>query len=255
MRSAGFPRRWRTLAQRLGRRWFFLVGIYLVLFLAICFLIDLPLNYYEGFVRQHAYGMSNQTLAKWLGDSLMSLGVEMTAGFLFAWVPFLLLARSPRRWWLYTALLSLPFLLCTVLVKPIWIDPLYNEFGPMKNEVLERSILDQASRAGIEGSRVFEVDKRVDTNAVNAYVTGVLEPAHRPLEHAHRPAQRERTSFRDGSRNGSLRAWPCDALDPALGFPHLRGAVLRGPLRPLAHLAPLPICCNSIGFRTLRRCP
>jgi Zn-dependent protease with chaperone function len=29
-----------------------------------------------------------------------------------------------------------------------------------------------ADRAGIEGSRVFEVDKSVDTKAVNAYVTG-----------------------------------------------------------------------------------
>ena len=62
----------------------------------------------------------------------------------------------------------------SVLVKPIWIDPLFNEFGPMKNKALEQSILDLASRAGIEGSRVFEVDKSVDTKAVNAYVTGVF---------------------------------------------------------------------------------
>ena len=154
--------------------WFLTVGLYVVLYLAIVFVIDLPLAYYEGFVRQHAYGLSNQTLAKWLGDSLKGLAVEMAVGFAFAWVPYLLLARAPRRWWLYTALLSVPFLFVTVLVKPIWIDPLFNDFGPMKNKALERSILDLASRAGIEGSRVFEVDKSVDTNAVNAYVTGVF---------------------------------------------------------------------------------
>ncbi|MGC8642649.1 MAG: M48 family metallopeptidase, partial [Isosphaeraceae bacterium] len=171
---SGFSARLRGLAQRLGRLWFFTVGLYVVLFLAIVFLIDLPLDYYEGFVRQHAYGMSNQTLGKWLGDSLKGLGVEMAAGFLFAWVPFLLLAKAPRRWWLYTAILSLPFLLFTVLVKPIWIDPLFNDFGPLKNKALEQSILAEASRAGIEGSRVFEVNMRVDTNAVNAYVTGLF---------------------------------------------------------------------------------
>ena len=59
-----------------------------------------------------------------------------------------------------------------MLVVPIWIDPLFNKFGPMKNKELERSILALAERAGIEGSRVFEVDKSVDTKAVNAYVTG-----------------------------------------------------------------------------------
>src|SRR5208337_2728087 len=42
------------------------------------------------------------------------------------------------------------------------------------NKGLEQSILDLASRAGIEGSRVFEVNKSIDTKALNAYVTGVL---------------------------------------------------------------------------------
>jgi Zn-dependent protease with chaperone function len=71
-------------------------------------------------------------------------------------------------------LLSVPFLYVTMLVTPIWIDPLFNTFGPMKDKALERRILDLAERAGIEGSRVFEVDKSVDTKAVNAYVTGVF---------------------------------------------------------------------------------
>jgi Zn-dependent protease with chaperone function len=171
---SGLSARVRDLARRLGRWWFDTVGLYVVFYLALVFLIDLPLSYYEGFVRQHQYGLSNQSLAKWSTDSLISLGVEMIVGFLFTWVPFLLLARSPRRWWLYTTLLSIPFLFASVLVKPIWIDPLYNDFGPMKNQSLERSILGLAERAGIEGSRVFEVNKSVDTKAVNAYVTGVL---------------------------------------------------------------------------------
>ena len=90
----------------------------------------------------------------------------------FLWVPYLLLARSPRRWWIYTALLSVPFLFGVMLVKPVAIDPLFNHFGPMKDKALEQSILSLAQEAGIDGSRVFEVEKSVDTNAVNAYVTG-----------------------------------------------------------------------------------
>jgi STE24 endopeptidase len=170
----GFSAVLRNLARRLGRWWFPTVGLYVVLYLAIVFLINFPLDYYVGFVRQHAYGLSNQSLAKWLTDSLLSVGIEMIVGFAFAWVPYLLLARAPRRWWLYTSLLSVPFLFATLLVKPIWIDPLFNDFGPMKNKRLEQSILDLASRAGIEGSRVFEVNKSIDTKALNAYVTGVL---------------------------------------------------------------------------------
>jgi Zn-dependent protease with chaperone function len=117
--------------------------------------------------------MSNQSHAKWLSDSLIGLTVEMVLGFALTWVPFLLLRKLPRRWWLFLAILTVPFLLLGMLVKPIWIDPLFNDFGPMKDRRLEASILDLAGRAGIEGSRVFEVNKSVDTKAVNAYVTGV----------------------------------------------------------------------------------
>ncbi len=164
----------RSLAQRLGRGWFLTIGLYTVMYLTIVFLIDLPLAFFEGFVRQHAYGLSNQSLARWLGNSFISLGVDLVVGFALTWVPYLLLARSPRRWWLYTAILAVPFLFAAVLVKPIWIDPLFNKFGPMHDKALERSILALAERAGIEGSRVFEVDKSADTKAVNAYVTGVF---------------------------------------------------------------------------------
>jgi len=170
----GFSAVLRSLARRLGHWWFPTVGLYVVLYLAIVFLINFPLDYYVGFVRQHAYGLSNQSLAKWLIDSLLSVGIEMIVGFAFVWVPYLLLARAPRRWWLYTSLLSVPFLFATLLVKPIWVDPLFNDFGSMKNKGLEQSILGLASRAGIEGSRVFEVNKSIDTKALNAYVTGVL---------------------------------------------------------------------------------
>jgi STE24 endopeptidase len=44
----------------------------------------------------------------------------------------------------------------------------------MKDRGLERRILDLASRAGIQGSRVYEVDKSRDTKTVNAYVTGFM---------------------------------------------------------------------------------
>jgi STE24 endopeptidase len=171
---SGFSARLRNLAARLGRTWFFTTGVYVVTYLAVIFLIDLPLSYYEGYVRMHDYGLSNQTFGKWFGDSVIRLAVSMVVGFALAWVPYLLLARTPKRWWLYTAILSVPFLFAGMLIKPIWIDPLFNRFGSMKDAVLEEKILALAGRAGIEGSRVYEVEKSVDTKAVNAYVTGVF---------------------------------------------------------------------------------
>ncbi|HEY7444831.1 MAG TPA: M48 family metallopeptidase, partial [Vicinamibacterales bacterium] len=81
--------------------------------------------------------------------------------------------KSPSRWWLYTGLAAVPFLVLIIFVQPIWIDPLFNRFGPMKDKALEAQILQLAERSGIEGSRVFEVAKSEDTKAINAYVNGV----------------------------------------------------------------------------------
>ena len=168
----GFSARLRDGARKIGRNWFFTLVVYFVFFSLIYFVIALPWAYYIEFVRQHDYGLSNQTLGKWFSDSLKGLMVGLVMGALFLWVPFLLLKKSPHRWWLYTSILAVPFLFLMIVVAPIWIDPLFNDFGPMKDRGLEQRILALADRAGIEGSRVFEVNKSVDTKAVNAYVTG-----------------------------------------------------------------------------------
>jgi STE24 endopeptidase len=172
--ATGFSAALRNVAHRFGRNWFFTVVIYVVLFTVITTIIDLPLSYYSEYVRQHAYGLSNQTFAKWFGDTLKSLGVACLVGSLVLWIPYLLLRKSPRRWWLYTAVALAPFIVLANLVAPIWIAPLFNKFEPMHDKALEAKILALADRAGIEGSRVYEVDKSVDTKALNAYVAGVF---------------------------------------------------------------------------------
>jgi STE24 endopeptidase len=75
----------------------------------------------------------------------------------------------------YTAAAAIPFIVVANLVAPIWIAPLFNTFEPMRDKTLETRILALADRAGIEGSRVFEVNKSVDTKTLNAYVAGVWQ--------------------------------------------------------------------------------
>jgi STE24 endopeptidase len=168
----GLSARIRNLSQRIGKRWFLTTGIYCSILIILFFVIDLPLSYYAGYLREHSYGLSNQTFGKWLGDSLKWLMIALIAALLLAWIPYLLLKRSPRRWWLYSGLLSLPLMVSLTLIAPIWIDPLFNDFGPMNNKEIEAKVISLAERAGIEGGRVFQVNKSADTRAINAYVTG-----------------------------------------------------------------------------------
>jgi Zn-dependent protease with chaperone function len=168
----GFSARMRDWARVIGRKWFFVVAVYWVLFTLVSTIVDLPRAYYVGFVRQHAYDLSNQTIAKWASDQMANLAITLVIGGIALWVPYLLLRKSPKRWWLYTSLAAVPFIVAIVLVQPLWIDPLFNTFGPMKDKALEADILRLADRSGIEGGRVFEVAKSEDTKQVNAYVNG-----------------------------------------------------------------------------------
>jgi Zn-dependent protease with chaperone function len=171
---AGFSSQLRTFASSLARgRFYPTLLIYLVLFSLITTLIQLPLSYYVGYAREHAFGLSTQRLSKWIGDEIKGALVGLIIGALILWLPYVLLAHSPSYWWLWTGALALPLIVIMFLVTPIWIAPLFNKFGPMQDKILEADVLATASRAGVEGARVFQVDKSVDTEKVNAYVTGI----------------------------------------------------------------------------------
>jgi Zn-dependent protease with chaperone function len=169
----GFSARLRNTAFRLSRRWLPSLMIYAVLFTLATAFLGLPLAYYVGFVRQHAYGLSNQSFEKWAGDWLKGVALSGLGLALVLWIPYVLLRRSPKRWWLYAGLATIPIATFVLVISPVWIDPLFNDFSPLKDRALESRILRLADRAGIPGSRVYQVNKSVDTKTINAYVTGV----------------------------------------------------------------------------------
>lgn len=170
----GLSARMRSWAERLGRKWYFTFALYGIAYGLVYFSASLPLNYYAGFVHPHSYDLSNQTLGRWLGIYVKDAAVLIAIGLAVGWVPFLLARKSPRRWWLYSGLLAVPFLCVMVLIQPVLIDPLFHKFQPLQDKALESKILAQAARAGIEGGRVYEVNMSADTKTLNAYVTGFM---------------------------------------------------------------------------------
>jgi STE24 endopeptidase len=169
----GLSARLRRLAARIARgRWLPTVAGYGAAYVLIQSLVFLPLSWYAGFVRQHAYGLSTETAGEWLADWGKAVAISAVFAALFLWIPYLLLRASPRRWWLWTGLLTAPLTALALIVVPLWIAPLFDEFGRMRDRALEERIHRLAERAGIPDSRIFEVRKSDETRRVNAYVTG-----------------------------------------------------------------------------------
>jgi Zn-dependent protease with chaperone function len=170
----GFSAKLRSWAERLGRQWYFSYAIYCTAFSLICFLLLLPLVFYGGFIHPHLYDLSNQRLARWLYCAVHRAAIVLAGGLAVGWIPFFIIKKSPRRWWLYLGLLTPLYLCFTLGIQPVLVDPLFNKFTPLQDKKLEAKILAEATRAGIEGSRIYQVNTSVDSKVENAYVTGVM---------------------------------------------------------------------------------
>jgi hypothetical protein len=174
---AGWSARIRSWAERQGQNWYFTFVLYALAFGLLWFLVNLPLNYYAGFVFPHNFDLTNQTLSRWLGNTLKSAAVVIVIGLAVGWIPFLVIKKSPRRWWLHLGLLVPLFLCAQLLIQPVLIDPLFHQFRPLQDKTLESKVLALAARVGIKSSRIYEMNMSVDTRMDEAYV-------HRPVRHA-----------------------------------------------------------------------
>ena len=76
----------------------FTVVVFGILFTVVTWLLSLPLDWYSGFVREHAYGLSDQTAAKWWKDSFTGLALGCVVTALTLWLPYWLLRASPRQY-------------------------------------------------------------------------------------------------------------------------------------------------------------
>lgn len=168
----GWSGKMERLAQGWTKKWYPQLVLYLVLFFSLVTLFNFPLDLYSDFLRPHEYGLSNQGFGRWIGQWGKSFLLSLVFAAAFVWIFYLLLKKSPKRWWFYSSLVSIGISFFLVFIQPIWIAPLFHTFGPMKNQVLEEKILALAHRCGIEDARVFEVDMSQDTKSLNAYVTG-----------------------------------------------------------------------------------
>ena len=147
-------------------------AIYLFWLSLFTFVATLPISYI-GYTLSKSYHISTQTFASWMKDGLIDFWVNFGMMFIIVSVLYWLIKKSEKRWWLYAWLLSVPFTLFMLFLQPVVIDPLYNDFYPLKDKELEAQILELATEANIPADHVFEVNMADKTNALNAYVTGI----------------------------------------------------------------------------------
>lgn len=168
----GLSNAFKKWAEETTKNRFFQKAIYLIWLSLFAYIATFPLSYIS-YSLSKTYHISTQSFASWMKDELIDFWINYGMMLIIVVVLYWLIKKSQKRWWLFAWILSVPFTLFLMFVQPVIIDPLYNDFYPLKNKELEKQILSLASEANIPADHVYEVNMGEKTNALNAYVTGI----------------------------------------------------------------------------------
>jgi len=149
-------------------------ALYWVQYLVAVTVLSFPLTVYQGFIREHKYGLATQTFAPWLGDQAKGLAIGAVLGGLALMAIYAVIRRAPRTWWLWGAGVSLVFVGFTIAIAPVFIEPVFNKYTPLTDEKVKGPILRLARANGIPATDVFVFDASRQTTRVSANVAGFL---------------------------------------------------------------------------------
>src|SRR5579863_1485774 len=153
------------------------VLLYAACYVPVVTLATLPLTVYEGYFREHAYGLSNQDFWHWLGDFDIDFALVFVAALIFLPLLYAAIRRSREAWWIWGAILAIAFNIVGAVIWPIFIAPLYNHYSPLPDGPLKAQILSLARANDVPAANVYLVDASRQSNRISANVSGFLGTA------------------------------------------------------------------------------
>ncbi|HEY0281773.1 MAG TPA: M48 family metallopeptidase, partial [Rhizomicrobium sp.] len=164
----------RNFAAGITRHRFLQAPIYVVQYVAVTTLVGLPLAIYEGFVREHAYGLSNQTFLQWSGDFLIQFVVSLIAFTVLLTLIYAAARAAKGRWWIWGTGITVAFMVVMLVISPIYIAPLFNHYAPLPESGLKESVLSMARANGIPADNIYVFDASRQSPRISANVSGFL---------------------------------------------------------------------------------
>lgn len=169
----GISRRMRDLAERVGGKLWFSVAIYTALFIVAASVLNLPLSIYQGFVREHQYGLSNLTFPAWVREALLGLAVTLVIGPVVLSIFYEGVRRTGPRWWVWATGFAFAYTLLLHLIYPVFVAPLFNDYKPLPEGPVREAVLSLARANEIPTDHLEWFDASKQTTRISANVSGL----------------------------------------------------------------------------------
>jgi STE24 endopeptidase len=162
----------RNAAERITRFKPLQTFIYWVEFLIVSTILAFPLTVYEGYFREHKYGLATQTFGPWMVDQFKFLAINAILGGLLAMLLVGIVRKLPNTWHIWGAIATLVFSALIVLIAPVYLVPLLNTPKILENPKITQPVLRLARANGIPAHDVYEIDASKQTTRMSANVSG-----------------------------------------------------------------------------------
>lgn len=159
---------------KLGKRGFALrTFLVCAAFLLLSAIVTLPWDLYTGWWRETAYGRTSQPLGDYLGQGAIGLVIGVLLGALFFLGIYALIRRAGKRWWIWSGGLAAAAISLILLLAPVVIEPLFNDYKPVPAGPVRDALVVQAKEAGIDPGRIYMFDGSRQSNNFTANVSGL----------------------------------------------------------------------------------
>src|SRR5437667_3956906 len=170
--ASGWSIRIRSFAQMLSGSNWLRVMIYMIIVGGLLKAIDLPFSYYSGYVLEHRFQLSRQSLTAWMKDQLKALAIAAPLTIAAVEIIYLLLRVDSKFWWIYASIVFIAFAIVMANLAPVLLLPLFFKFKPVENPDLQNRVDRLARRTGKHVCGIFEWSLGEKTRKANAAVVG-----------------------------------------------------------------------------------
>ena len=142
-------------------------------FIVLSSIVELPWSLYANWWRETQYGRTSQPLSDYLGQSGIALATNAILMGLFLTGVYALIRRMGKLWWLWSGGLTAGFFAALLLLGPIFIEPMFNDYQPVPEGEVKDAVEAMAIEANIPLDRIFMYDGSRQSNNFTANVSGI----------------------------------------------------------------------------------
>jgi STE24 endopeptidase len=164
----------RVAARFEKRAWALRTWLIATTYFIVSALLTLPWTLYEEYFREKSYGRTSQPLSDFLAQGSISMVISAVLGGLFFLGVYALIRRTGKKWWLWSGGLAAFAIAMTILLSPVLIEPLFNDYKPVPEGPVRTALVEMAAEAGIPADRLLMFDGSRQSNNFTANVSGVF---------------------------------------------------------------------------------